>query len=122
MFKTIVFGLLLFSIFAPIVVFADKEADKGGKGIKGSYTPTTFEEVKIVEPPIEEEKKCETTWEKTKPNQSMSDRFTSMGLFLPTCVGVMIPIGGGVMGSEILDGTSGRFMCKKEKGAVNEKE
>ena len=119
MFKTIVFGLLLFSIFTPTVVLADK----GGKGSKGSHTPTTFEEVTVVEDPITEDppKPCETAWEKTKPNQSMNDRFTSMGLFLPTCVGVMIPIGGGVMGSEILDGTSGRFMCKKEKGEVNEK-
>lgn len=111
MIKTIVFGLLFFSIFTQSAL-----ADKGSKG---NQTHTTLEEVKITEPTIVPEKH-KAVWQKTQPNQSINESLMTMGLFVPMCNGLLVPVGGGFINSNIQDGTSGRFVFK-EKGETNEK-
>jgi hypothetical protein len=111
MFKTMVFGLLLFSMFTQSAL-----ADKGSKG---NQVSTTLEEVTVPGDPIPE--KFKRVWQKTTPNQSISESFMTMGLFVPMCNGFLVPVGGGFINSSIQDGTSGRFVFKREEGETNEK-
>ncbi|MBP9836675.1 MAG: hypothetical protein KBC78_02465 [Candidatus Pacebacteria bacterium] len=115
MFKTIVFGLLIFFIFTQVAL-----ADKGSKG---SQVSTTLEEVTVPGDPIPEKppEKLKRVWQKTTPNQSVSESFMTMGLFVPMCNGFLVPVGGGFINSNIQEGTSGRFVFKREEGEVNEK-
>lgn len=116
MFKTMVFGLLLFSMFTQSAL-----ADKGSKG---SQAHTTLDEVIVPGNPISPEnppEKLKKVWQKTTPNPSINESFMTMGLFVPMCNGFLVPVGGGFINSNIQEGTSGRFVFKREEGEVNEK-
>ncbi|KXJ99813.1 MAG: hypothetical protein UZ19_OD1000313 [Parcubacteria bacterium OLB19] len=112
MYKTIIV-LLLFSVCYTSTVFADG---------KGERAPTKLEPVVIeAPPPVVEEEPCVLVFEKKAPSPSIrNERLPGFPFLVPTCVGVMFPIGGGVIDSETFDGTSGRLVCKKKKGGEND--